>query len=33
MYIRRPWVVGNAGVLGAVGIVLFIGAITLYNGS
>ncbi|MCM4171877.1 amino acid permease [Arenibacter sp. TNZ] len=29
MYIRQPWVVGNAGVLGAVGIVLLSVAITL----
>lgn len=29
MYIRQPWVVGNAGVLGALGIVLLSVAITL----
>ncbi|SHJ43264.1 transporter, cation-chloride cotransporter (CCC) family (TC 2.A.30) [Arenibacter nanhaiticus] len=29
MYIRQPWVVGNAGVLGAIGIVLLAVAITL----
>lgn len=29
MYIRQPWVVGNAGVLGAMGIVLLSVAITL----
>ena len=29
MYIRQPWVVGNAGVMGALGIVLLSVAITL----
>ena len=31
MYIRQPWVVGNAGLIGAIGIVTLASAITLFT--